>query len=135
MSQAIATTKEKYKIINWSSYNQALKARGSVTIWMSEEALKSWEYEGERKPGGKVIYSDLAIETCLVLRKVYHQKLRQTEGFVRSLFSLMRVGLSVPDYITMSRGAKRLSISLGDFGKGEAIAIVVDSTGLKVYLP
>ena len=134
MSKAIATKeKENYKITNWPSYNQALKARGSVTIWMSEDALKSWEYNGERKPGGKVIYSDLAIETCLVVRKVYHLKLRQTEGFVQSLFSLMRVGNSVPDYSTMSRGAKRLDISLGYFGKGEAIDIVVDSTGLKVY--
>ena len=111
MSKAIASkTKENYKIINWSSYNQSLKAQGSVTIWMSEEAIKSWEYEGERKPGGKVLYSDLCIETCLVLGKVYHLKLRQTEGFVKSLFSLMQVSCSVPDYSTMSRGAKRLNL-------------------------
>ena len=57
MSKTMSTkTKANYKIMNRYSYNQALKEGGSVTIWMSEAAIKSWEYEGQRKPGGKLIY-------------------------------------------------------------------------------
>jgi len=35
-------TKAKYKISNWPEYNEALRRRGNVTIWMSEESIESW---------------------------------------------------------------------------------------------
>ena len=47
--------KDKYKIENWSSYNEALKSRGSITIWMSQPAIDTWEYQEEREPGGKIV--------------------------------------------------------------------------------
>jgi len=34
--------KVKYKIRNWSEYNQALVNRGSMDIWISDEVLDSW---------------------------------------------------------------------------------------------
>jgi hypothetical protein len=32
--------KTQYRIRNWSEYNAALKQRGSLTFWVSEEALE-----------------------------------------------------------------------------------------------
>ena len=125
--------KDKYKIINWKEYNESLKQRGSITIWISEEALELWKYTGPKLKGGQKKYSDLAIETSLTIRKVYHLKLRQTEGFVNSLIQIMQVNLEVPDYSTLSRRAGKLNISLGNFKDNGNIDIVVDSTGLKVY--
>lgn len=125
--------KNKYKIINWKEYNESLKQRGSITIWISKEALELWKYTGPKLKGGQKKYSDLGIETSLTIRKVYHLKLRQTEGFVNSLIQIMQVNLEVPDYSTLSRRAGKLNISLGNFKDNGNIDIVVDSTGLKVY--
>lgn len=128
-----------HRLSNWSQYNRALVRRGNLTVWLSDAAVAAWEYEGPRQPGGQITYSDLAIETCLTLRAVYHLPLRQTQGFAGSLLDLMGVGLPVPDYSTLSRRASDLSVCLcqksdpepGD--EAEPRHLVIDSTGLKVY--
>ena len=126
-------SKDKYKILNWTEYNMSLKDRGRITLWISEDAVKSWEYKGPREQGGKIIYSDLAIETCLTIKQVLHLKLRQAEGFVESLLTIMKIEKSVPDYSTLSRRAGALKIDLKATKQSGNIDIVVDSTGLKVY--
>lgn len=133
MSKQLSKPKDKYKILNWSSYNESLKQRGSITVWFSEDAIQSWNYNGKRGQGGKIIYSDSAIMTCLIIRKVYRLKLRQTEGFMKSLVSLLKISLAIPDYSVLCRRAKNLKVCLKRFDNDEPIHIVVDSTGLKVY--
>ena len=56
--------------------------------------------------GGQANYSDLAIETGLMLRLAFHLPLRQTEGLMTSIFELLEVALSVPDHST-ARSAVR----------------------------
>jgi IS5 family transposase len=126
-------SKSKYKISNWAEYNKGLKSRGNITVWLSEEAIKAWEFTGKRERGGKIDYSDLAIETCLTIKQVMRLKLRQTEGFVESLFVILKVLKSVPDYSTLCRRAGKLNIDLKVVKQESNIAIIVDSTGLKVY--
>jgi len=125
----------RYRIENWSAYNRSLVARGSLTVWMSEEAVERWRYRGPTRAGGQYQYSDFAIESCLRLRLVYHLALRQTQGFVSSLLDLLQVELSVPDYSTLSRRAAGLEITLRERTpeEDEAQHVVLDSTGLKVY--
>jgi hypothetical protein len=86
--------KEKYKVYNWKQYNEQLKKRGDLTIWMAEDVAGTWVYEGKRERGGKKIYSELAIHTCLAIRKVYHLPLRQTQGMLRSIFRMMSISMS-----------------------------------------
>ena len=104
--------KDKYKILNWKEYNESLKNRGKITLWISKEAINSWAYTGTRERGGKIGYSDLAIKTCLTIKQVIHLKLRQTEGFVNSLFEIMSLEINAPDYSTLSRRAGKLQIEL-----------------------
>ena len=65
----------------------------------------------------------------------YHQKLRQTTGFVSSILTLLGKGyFSIPDYSTLSRRQNILPVSISDrLNKGENLDIAIDSTGLKVY--
>ena len=86
--------------------------------------------DGQR--GGRRKYSDLAIETALALRLVFHLPLRQTEGFLRAIFRLMGVELSAPDHTTLSRRAQHLNVQLRRPLTREAIHLVVDSTGLSI---
>jgi hypothetical protein len=81
-----------YRVRNWAAYDQALKQRGSVTIWFSSEALQAWGYQGPAQRGAPFVYSDVAIETALTLRLIYYLAIRQTEGFVESVLDLMGLG-------------------------------------------
>ena len=127
--------KKTYRIRNWSEYNKGLVKRGSLTIWISEDAAEGWynqELSGGR--GASDIYSDAAILCVLTLKEVYHQPLRQAQGLTRSILDLMGLQqLDVPNYTTLCRRRTRLPIALGATPRGEAIDIVVDSTGLKIY--
>jgi hypothetical protein len=125
--------KKLYRVRNWSDYDAALVNRGSLTIWISEDAIAKWKPEQEPKRRGRQRdYSDLAIETALMLKEVYHLTNRSTEGFLRSLFMLMQIDLPVPDHTTLSVRGKELSVTLPK-KRTSSLHIVVDSTGLKVY--
>jgi hypothetical protein len=69
------------KVTNWSACEAGLRQRGSLTIWFSKEAAATWRAALRTTPGGQARYSDPAIETSLILRTVFHQPLRQTEGW------------------------------------------------------
>jgi hypothetical protein len=99
--------KARYKVTNWSAYEDGLRQRGSLTIWFSKEVVAAWRAAPRTTPSGQARYSDLAIETSLILRTVFHQPLRQTEGMVGSLFELMGLDLPVPDHSTLSRRSVR----------------------------
>src|SRR4029078_3078125 len=105
--------KEKYRLSNWSEYNKSLKNRGSLTIWFDDQVRDNWLYNGAQKPGGKKIYSDIAIGFCLTIRSLFHLHYRQTEGMVGSLLQLMGVILPVPSYTQFNRRTKHLNIQLG----------------------
>ena len=97
-SRVHPTYKTKYRVANWPAYNQALVRRGDVTLWLSSEVIAAWTPRLGGRRGGQRRYSDLAIETALTLRLLYHLPLRQAEGFLHSLFGMMRLDLSAPDY-------------------------------------
>ena len=65
---------------------------------------------------------------------VYGLTLRETEGFVESLFALLGLEeLPVPDYTTLSKRQGDLDIDLPTSSKSSPMHLVLDSTGLKVY--
>ena len=107
-SKVHPTYKTKYRVANWPAYNQALVRRGDVTVWLTSEAIAAWTPGRSGRRGGQRRYSDLAIETALTLRLLYHLPLRQAEGFLHALFRMMRLDLSVPDHTTLSRTVQKL---------------------------
>ena len=78
-SRVHPTYKTKYRVANWTSYDRALVRRGDVTVWVSPEAIATWEPAGVGTRGGQRKYSDLAIETALTLRLLFHLPLRHKE--------------------------------------------------------
>src|SRR5438874_298928 len=55
--------KARYQVKNWREYDQALQERGSLTVWVTPEALAAWHPLPTGKRGRARLYSDLAIET------------------------------------------------------------------------
>ena len=129
------TNKKKpaYRLRNWSQYNQALVERGSLTLWLDEDVLDQWYYQGPKQRGAQLTYTDLVIETGLTLKAVFRLGFRQSQGLLASMLVLLDVERKVPNYTTLCRRQKSLSVTLGTVRPEQARHLVIDSTGLKVY--
>jgi transposase len=127
--------KQKFQVMNWPVYNESLRQRGDLTVWVSEEALSLWTAPRRTSRGGQPKYSDLAITLCLTLRVVYRLALRQTQGLMRSVTALMGLDIAVPDFSTLSRRSKGLALpsTKSRTKTSGPVHLVVDSTGLKVF--
>ena len=126
--------KTAYRTRNWREYNRALKQRGSLTVWVSKDALANWttkELTGE--PGASPTYTDLALETMATVQAIYSLAGRQTQGFLQSIFALLKINLTVPDHSTLSRRRRSLNVTLPVRDWSKPRHLVVDSTGVKVY--
>ena len=78
-SRVHPTYKTQYHVQNWAAYDRALVCRGDITIWLSPAAIAAWEPDGTGTRGAQRKYSDLAIESALTLRLLFHLPLRPVE--------------------------------------------------------
>jgi hypothetical protein len=126
--------KQQHRVTNWPAYEVGLRARGSLTVWFTAEAIEAWHAEPRTGSGGQPRYSALAIATALTLRTVFRLAQRQTEGLVASIVALLGLDLAVPDHSTMSRRAETLEVPQPRCGP-EPVHLLVDSTGLRLCGP
>lgn len=128
---------QKHRVRNWSAYNTALMKRGDIFLHFDEQFFNSeWHFTGKQRAGGQRKYSDAAIEMILSIKYVLKLPLRQVQGFVESLIRKLELDVVVPDYSTVSRRAKTLTIKVKQYGninRGESLHLLLDSTGLSVY--
>ena len=124
--------KQRHRVTNWAEYDAALRQRGSLTVWFSEEAIAAWRAEPRATRGGQPSFSALAIATALTLRAVFRPALRRTEGLIGSVIALLGLDLPVPGHSTSSRRAETLEAPRPASGpSGEPVHLLVDSTGLR----
>ncbi len=124
--------KTKYHVATWPEYERSLVQRGDVTLWLSADAIDAWTPRPSGRRGGQRKFSDHAIETVLTLRLIFGLPLRQAEGFLRSVLSVMRVKLDTPDHTTLSRRSQHLAVEFHRAPANEPIHLIVDSSGLSV---
>lgn len=120
-------TKKVYRVRNWSQYNKGLVSRGSLFVWFNKNQIQS--AEGSH---GNEAYSDALILCALTIRQLFSLPYRSTEGFLRSLIELHRLGIPTPDYSTLCRRAKNLTVNLSVQRSEQPRHILVDSTGVQV---
>ncbi len=118
-----------YRTVNWPAYNEALKRRGSPTIWFDPEMTRGAVPTGRR--GRQRTCCDAAIQTCLTMKVLFGMALRQTTGFVESLLRLAGLDRAVPDFSTPSRRQKTLAVNIPCRGSRGPLHLPVDSTGIK----
>lgn len=119
----------RYKTTNWSSYNDSLKRRGSLSIWFDPEMV--WVPPTSGKRGRQPRFSDAAIQACLTLKVLFWLPLRQTTGFVQSLLQLFGLDWAVPDFSTLCRRQRMLNVSLPYRGRTSPLNLLIDSTSIK----
>lgn len=125
--------KARYKVENWREYDAALRQRGSLTIWVTPEAIAAWAPSKTGRRGRPREYSDVAVETGLMLRLAFGRPWRQTEGLLGSIMGLLDLDLSVPDHTTFSRRSASLGVATALKKATGPVHVVIDSTGLKVF--
>ena len=126
---------QKQKIINWLEYNEALVNRGAITFWFDRDIEQVW-FHKKSGPTGRGLdktFSDAALQACLMLHLFYPLPLRTMEGFVNSLFGLLGLPLTCPNYTLFSKGrGRQLQITIPRRLPKGAVDVVVDATGLRV---
>ncbi len=119
----------RYRTTNWSSYNAALKRRGSLLVWLDKEMTWLAPHEGRR--GRPLVFSDAAIQFCLSIKTLFKLPLRQTAGMVASLVRMTGLDWPVPDYSTLCRRQKTLAVQVPYRRADGPLNLLVDSTGIK----
>ena len=139
-NKGIEIKKQKYKTTNWSVYNKALVNRGDVEVWLGNDAVDKWYEEDQVNTGHGTpqAYTDFAILVCHQMRQVYRLPLRQTEGFINSIFRMMKLNIKCPSYSMLSKRLCKLNIECPMYKKDcrsddSVHAIAIDSTGLKRF--
>jgi hypothetical protein len=133
--------KVKCRQTEHAEYNNALRNRGRVDIWLSDGILAFWQnktriYDGT---GSSEKYPDSTIEACHYLRMVFKLPLRQTLGFITNILNMMGYPhLDCPDYSLLSKRLNKLGLNTPKFKmqkntQSNDIAVAIDSTGLKVF--
>ncbi|WP_179946992.1 transposase, partial [Vibrio sp. CUB2] len=100
--------KPLYKTTNWKQYNKALINRSSLTFWIDEETIAE---NKQGKCGRPRRFSDLAITTALMVKRIFSMPLRALQGFLDSVFKLANIPLVCPHYTCISRRAKEVEVS------------------------
>ena len=78
-------TPPTYRTRNWPAYSEALKRRGSLTIWFDPEM--SWDAAPTGRRGRQLTYSDAAIQTCLSMKVLFGMALTVRLALPRSSFA------------------------------------------------
>ncbi|CAO3358484.1 Mobile element protein [Azospirillum melinis] len=125
--------KARYRVKNWSAYDAALRRRGDLTIWVSPEAIAAWTPPATGRRGRPSRYSDLAIETGLMMRLAFGRPWRQTEGLLGSLMRLLGLNLPIPEHTTFSRRSADREVASALARMDGPVTVVIDSTGLKMF--
>ena len=128
-----------YRVRNWREYETGLRARGSLTVWLglTDGKRANWNSPRptRRKPGRQRKYSNHAIETTVTVGVVFGLASRQTEGFLRSLLTLLNLDNDVPDHSTISRRKARLGkVASYERRTVKPVHLRSDSSGLSVHV-
>ena len=100
-----------YRVSNWKEYNKSLINRGSITFWISKDAIKKWKAAASKSNFGRpFLYSDDAIICALTVRFIYHLTLRGVQGFLESVISILNLSIPIPSYMQLCRRALKLKI-------------------------
>ncbi|MDH0431374.1 IS5 family transposase, partial [Comamonas thiooxydans] len=100
-----------------------------LTVWLDKDM--QWYATVSGKRGRQRTFSDAAIQFCLSIKCLFGLALRQSLGLVESLLRLAGLDWRVPDFSTVCRRQKDLSVKLPYRPSTTALDLLVDSTGIK----
>ncbi|WP_075790967.1 IS5 family transposase [Massilia putida] len=125
-----APAEPKYRTTNWKDYNEALRTRGSLLVWLDKDMR--WHGGASRKRGRSPTYSEAAIQFCLTMKSLFNLQLRQAMGMTQRLLRLAGLDWQVPDFSTVGRRQKHLAVTIWARATTTGLNFLVHSTGIKM---
>ena len=90
-----------------------------------------WRAPKAGRNGRPPVFSDGAIQFCLMVKVLFGLPLRQTTGMVASILSMAGLDWPVPDFSTLSRREKTITVQIPSRRAPGPLNLLVDSTGIK----
>lgn len=92
----------------------------------------AWLATKAGRPGRPSVFSDAAIQCCLMVKVLFGLPLRQTTGMVTSIVKLAGLDWRVPDFSTLSRRQRTLTVQIPFRRHAGPLSLLVDSTEIKL---
>lgn len=113
---------------SWSECTVALRGRGSRLVWLERE--REWAAPERGRPGRPQTFSEAAVRFCPSIKVLFGLALRQAMGMVAGLLKLAGLDGPVPDFSTLGRRRKAVSLQI-PFRRGKgALDRLVEGTGV-----
>ncbi len=94
--------KPRYKITNWSEYNQSLKKRGMLSLYFPQGDLKSLfynEFSYVKGISGQLPkYQPAYIQVIYTFYRLFDWGIRQIQGYFEDLWSSKGIDIPVPSF-------------------------------------
>ena len=91
-------------------------------VWLAPRAGRN---------GRSAVFSDAAIQFCLMVKVLFGLPLRQTTGRVGSSLTMAGLDWPVPDFSTLSRRQKSITVQISGRRAAGPLNLLVDSAGIK----
>lgn len=135
--------KTQYKVINWSEYNQSLRKRGMISLYFPKGDIK-FQFINDKayvkgESGRMATYLAPYIQLIYILYRLFRWGQRQITGYLEDIWESQGLDIPVPSFGHLCDLFSQISIEVKQFcnkiyrriRNGEAIDLIVDSTGLK----
>lgn len=135
--------KNKYKVINISEYNESLKKRGKISLYLPAGDLKevfinenSYSYGVS---GRSQYYSEEYIIFIYTIYRLFGWGMRQTIGYLEDMWEAKELDIAVPSFGHLSDLFAKMTINVRHYcnnavkkaSDGEKVDLIADSTGMK----
>lgn len=134
--------KPKYKVINWTQYNQSLRKRGMISLYFPKGDIKSLfinEMPYIKGESGRLpTYLTPYVQFIYTLYRLFVWGQRQITGYLEDLWKSKNLDIAVPSFGHLCDLFANVPIKVKQFcnklcqriNNGESIDLIVDSTGL-----
>ena len=134
--------KPGYRVTNARAYNQSLRKRGMISLYVPSGDLKAQFINAKvRTPGvsgREPTYTTAYIELIYTFYRLFGWGMRQTTGYMEDYWATRGLDIPVPSssqlcerFAALQLSVRQRSVQLARrLASGEAITMIVDSTGL-----
>jgi hypothetical protein len=134
--------KPGYRVANARAYNQSLKQRGMISLYVPGGDLKAQFINAKvRAPGvsgREPTYTTAYIELIFTFYRLFGWGMRQITGYMEDYWASRGLDIAVPSASQLGERFASLEVSVTQrcehlarrLARGEAISLIVDSTGL-----
>jgi len=135
--------KPAYKVTNWTEYNQSLKKRGQVSLYLPSYAIRinfinDFPYVSGIS-GQESTYNDSYVEIIYLFYVLFGWGMRQITGYFEDYWRLRGLDIPVPSFGHLSDLFSVLPVKIKQrcdklakrVARGESIDLILDSTGFR----